>query len=150
MLSTKSFVGTNLRVSSGYAGSSLVVFTDNVTLGTSCKPCEDFNTLITSREFKVQHGKWWEANMLRIGQVSCNQRAGDAQHVRLTLTHLCARFGLGNGVAAPDDPPGLPHMIWFKGFKNKGTVLDGERITLASLRAWVAAQEMSKEDVEEL
>ena len=133
-LSAKSFDGTSLKQSSGYEGSALVAFTDNQTYDLSCGLCTELNALITSDAFMVQHGKWWSAQMLRVGKVYCNQNID-----------LCARFGLGSGASTEkaDETPGLPYLMWFKGGKEKGPYA-GER-TLAGLKAWVAEKQAAKE-----
>ena len=130
-LSAKSFNGKDLKQSSGYAGSALVAFTDNATF---CEPCNELSTLLTSDAFMSQHGKWWSAQMLRVGKVNCNVNED-----------LCARFGVGDGVSTEkgDDTPGLPYIVWFKGGKEAGPYT-GER-TLAGLTAWVGEKQAAKE-----
>ena len=133
-LSAKSFNGKDLKQSSGYAGSALVAFTDNATF---CEPCNELSTLLTSDAFMNQHGKWWSAQMLRVGKVHCNHNED-----------LCARFGVGDGVSTDEEEeevvkPSLPYILWFQG--GKAVEPYSGELTLAGLMAWVAEKQESKD-----
>ena len=117
-LSAKSFDGVMLKQSQGYNGSALLAFTLNVTTDKSCSPCNELDALMRQPAFKSQLGTWWDAGVVRIGKIYCNQQQD-----------LCARFGVTD----------YPHLLWFKG-GTEAAPYDGER-TLEGFVTWVSARQ---------
>ena len=133
LLSPRAFSSHSRELtSSKYAGSCLVIFTQNRRNATAarCQHCDELHDVLDSEDFKRKAAGWKARDLLRLGKVYCDK-----------YEELCERFGV-TGSAGTEFS--LPHIIWFKGGKEIGA-FDGTA-TVSGFVDWVKM----KQDVQQL